>query len=325
MKNSRSNWILAIGIVIVLPVTIYYLLWRVKQEVPGKYAWVAPDSSSIPSTAEGALIHYGKSLFSNTSYYLGPKGIVAKISNGMNCQNCHLDAGARNFGNSLSAVASTYPKYRPRSGRNESVEFRINECLERSLNGEKLDSLRLEMRALVAYLRWLGKDVPRNIIPTGAGLAEISFLDRAADTVRGRTIYAAKCITCHGIHGAGVRNPDSSGFVYPPLWGPDSYNTSAGLFRLSRFASFISCNMPFGTASHAKPQLSHEECWDLAAYVNSQVRPDRKFPYDWPDIKNKPADYPFGPYADAFSEAAHKYGPWGPIKESKHLAASIAK
>jgi len=25
-------------------------------------------------------------------------------------------------------------------------------------------------------------------------------------------------------------------------------------------------------------------------------------------------DYPYGPYADRFSETQHKYGPYGPIK-----------
>jgi thiosulfate dehydrogenase len=31
---------------------------------------------------------------------------------------------------------------------------------------------------------------------------------------------------------------------------------------------------------------------------------------DWPIISKKPIDYPFGPYADSFSELQHKYGPF---------------
>ena len=43
--------------------------------------------------AEGKLIWYGYQLIVNTAYYLGPKGIVVQTTNGMNCQNCHLDGG----------------------------------------------------------------------------------------------------------------------------------------------------------------------------------------------------------------------------------------
>jgi len=31
---------------------------------------------------------------------------------------------------------------------------------------------------------------------------------------------------------------------------------------------------------------------------------------DWPNIKKKPFDYPYGPYTDSFSEQQHKYGPY---------------
>src|SRR6478735_12110529 len=70
---------------------------------------------------EDSLTRYGHELVANTSYYLGPKGKIAKISNGMNCQNCHLDAGTFPFGNNYRAVVSTYPKFRARSGRLETI------------------------------------------------------------------------------------------------------------------------------------------------------------------------------------------------------------
>jgi len=112
--------------------------------------WQPPDTLSIPHSENGELILYGRELIMNTAKYLGLKGSVAKISNGMNCQNCHLQAGAQLFSNPFSAVASTYPKFRDRSGRIESIEYRINECMERSLNGKKMDSLSREMVAMVA-------------------------------------------------------------------------------------------------------------------------------------------------------------------------------
>jgi thiosulfate dehydrogenase len=78
--------------------------------------------------------------------------------------------------------------------------------------------------------------------------------------------------------------------------------------------------MPFGS-SHDKPQLTNEEAWDVAAFVNSQPRPKKLFSYDWPDITTKPVDYPFGPYRDGFNEQDHKYGPYAPIKNAKEKLA----
>lgn len=55
--------------------------------------------------------------------------------------------------------------------------------------------------------------------------------------------------------------------------------------------------MPF-TATFEGPQLSDEDAWDVAAFVNSKPRPDMDLSKDWPDILKKPPDYPFGPFFD---------------------------
>lgn len=279
-------------------------------------AWHAPDINSIGNDSAGQLIRYGKDLIVNTAMYLGSKGKVARITNGMNCQNCHIEAGAKPFGNCLSAVASTYPVYRPRSGITESIEFRVNDCFLRSLNGKPIDSSSKEMRAMVAYIKWLGKDVPKGTKPTGAVLPELSFIDRAADRTKGETVYQKQCQRCHGANGEGQFLFDSTGYAYPPLWGLHSYNEGAGMFRISKLAAYVKSNMPFGIATHDNPQLTNEEAWDVAAYINSQARPMKKFPQDWPDISKKSIDYPFGPYADNFSETQHKYGPFEPIRKA---------
>jgi thiosulfate dehydrogenase len=271
--------------------------------------WVAPPESSIPSDTFGDLVRYGKELIRNTAYYLGPNGEVASISNGMNCQNCHIDAGRQNFGNPFSAVTHHYPKYRDRSGRIETVEFRVNECMQRSLNGSKLDSQGVEMRAMVAYINWVGKDVPSSYYPKGMGTEKLPFLNRAADTVRGRAVYTQLCVRCHGKNGEGVLADDGKGYTYPPLWGSHSFNVSAGIYRLSTLAGFIKNNMPFGV-SWKDTQLTNEQAWDVAAFVASQPRPERFFNYDWKNISRKPADYPFGPFADDFPASRHKYGPF---------------
>lgn len=279
--------------------------------------WQAPDINSLPDNEEGNLVRYGHTLIVNTSLYLGPKGRVAPLTNGLNCQNCHIDAGARSFGGAFSAVASTYPKHRDRSGAIETIEFRVKECMERSLNGKSVADSSKEMKAMVAYLKWIGKDVPKNKKPIGSTLEELEYLDRAADPIKGKAVYISKCQTCHGETGAGTWNYDSSFYLYPPLWGPNSYNVSAGIYRLSRFAAYVKYNMPFGTSSYSSPQLTDEEAWDVAAFVNSQPRPQIMFAYDWPKKETKPVDYPFGPYTDGFSEEQHKYGPFKPIKAAR--------
>lgn len=273
--------------------------------------WQAPEMND----AVGEEVKYGRELIAQTALYLGPKGTVAQLSNGMNCQNCHLDAGTRAWGNNYSAVASTYPKFRARSGTNETIIKRVSDCFERSLNGTAPDSNSKEMKAIVAYINWLGSEVPKGETPKGAGLIEVPFLDRAADPLKGKEVFSVKCVSCHGTNGEGQLNNDQTAYTYPPLWGKHSYNSGAGLYRLSRFAGYVKANMPLG-ATAENPQLTDEEAWDLAAYVNSQVRPAKDLSDDWPEVSKKPVDHPFGPYADKFSEQQHKFGPFGPIKKA---------
>ena len=282
-------------------------------EVPG---WIAPDTATIPLVESGELSRYGRELIVNTATYLGPRGKVKSISNGMNCQNCHLQAGTKLYGNSYSAVYSNYPKFRARSGTVEDIQKRINDCIERSLNGEKLASNSREMRAIASYINWVGKDVPKNESPKGASLPDVPFLERPADPSRGAYVYKITCVRCHGNDGEGKYNPDSVTYQYPPLWGPHSYTTAAGMYRISRLAGYVKSNMPFDKSTHEKPLLSDEDAWDVAAFINSMPRPVKTFALDWPDISKKPIDLPFGPYADSFPEVQHKYGPFKEIADS---------
>jgi thiosulfate dehydrogenase len=289
--------------------------------------WHMPDSSKLGSEPNAELIRYGEKLIANTSYYLGPKGTVAHVSNGMNCQNCHQQAGTKTYGNNFGAVASIYPRFRPRSGTIENIFKRVNDCLRRSLNGKAIDTTSREMLAIEAYIKWVGKDVKKGAIAAGAGGGELAYIDRAADTNKGREIFYLKCTACHGSGGKGMPNGDETGYQYPPLWGMNSYNTGAGMMRLARIATYIKNNMPFG-ATHDNPQLKDEDAWDVAAFINTQSRPGFDASNDWPDISQKPIDFPYGPYADGFTEAQHRYGPYQPIiaarkQQSKKKTASL--
>src|SRR6188768_2595798 len=120
--------------------------------------WHGWNQYQIP--ASDSLAIYGYQLISNTSYYLGPHGKVAQITNGMNCQNCHLKGGTVPWGNNYGAVASLYPQFRARSGGIETIVKRISDYIERSLNGKAVDSNSKEMKAIISYMYWLGEEVP---------------------------------------------------------------------------------------------------------------------------------------------------------------------
>jgi thiosulfate dehydrogenase len=324
MRNKLFiGLVLALLIIVPLTVTNYFYQEKKKDKNGPDAAiiitdkeWEAPDTSQIEHTQEGDLIRYGRELILHTAVFFGPKGTVAHISNGMNCGVCHIDAGTRLWGNNFSKVASTYPLFRNRSGKIETVEMRINDCFERSLNGKKPGDSGKEMKAMVAYINWIGKNVSKGKKAKGSGVEILPFLNRAADTLKGKMVYVSICRKCHGENGEGLLEKNGKEYLYPPLWGRHSYNVGAGMYELSKFAGYIKNNMPFGTTFH-NPQLTNEQAWDVAAYVNSQPRPSKDLKMDWPDLATKPFDYPFGPYSDRFSAQQHKYGPFGPIQHSK--------
>ncbi|HEY8929044.1 MAG TPA: hypothetical protein VIM55_07625, partial [Mucilaginibacter sp.] len=177
--------------------------------------WKAPDTSTIPAGKAGALIRYGHELIAHTAIYLGPQGAVAHISNGMNCQNCHLDGGSRLFGNNFGGFISSYPKFVARSNKVEPATNRIVECFKRSLGGTAPDSNTKEMQAMLAYLKWIGQGVKKNQKLFGNATEKLPFMDHAADPLKGKVIYETKCKTCHGANGEGLFAADKRSYTYP--------------------------------------------------------------------------------------------------------------
>ncbi len=169
-----------------------------------------------------------------------------------------------------------------------------------------------EMKAMVTYMQWLSQGVPVGAATKGQGLEKIAYISRAADPKKGKQIYMDKCAACHQENGQGLKNDSGEGayYAFPPLWGNDSYNTGAGMYRLIKAASYIKANMPKGAAD-----LSLEEAYDVASYINSQPRPVKKNrDKDFPDRRVKPLDMDVGPYdaseKNKFSEQQHRYGPY---------------
>lgn len=325
LLNIINILLLVVGVLVATIIILPFLLPTGQNQSNGKQPtvdsaagidhtvyWTPPDIGSIADPKQKQLVEYGKELVTHTSVYLGPHGSVLKISNGMNCQNCHLQAGTVVFGNNYGSVASLYPKFRPRSGTVETIFKRINDCFERSLNGKAPDSTGKEMQAIRAYIEFIGSNVLKGQKAAGSGFKDLAYLNRAADSANGQQVYISKCQSCHQANGEGTLSQDKTEFTYPPLWGNSSFNDGAGLYRISSFAKYVKYNMPFGTR-YQNPQLTDEEAWDVSAFILSQPRPHLAVPGDWPNLSLKPVDHPFGPYIDSFSEKQHKYGPFPPV------------
>lgn len=281
---------------------------------PPVAAWPRPEISTL---ADGPLkqeLLYGEALIRRTYALVGPD--VAEVSmryagNNLACGSCHLDGGRQRYALSFIGVADAYPRTMARENAVQTLAQRINGCFERSMNGRALPEESREMAAMIAYIRFLSDAAPEGMEGRGAPAAPL--LERAADPLRGAQVYATTCAVCHGANGQGVRNEGGQGYLYPALWGPDSFNNGAGMHRIITAANFIRANMPFGV-TYEDPVLTEEEAFDVAAYINVQARPERpRLDRDYPDRTRKPVDAPFPPYADNFSQEQHTFGPWPAI------------
>ena len=91
------------------------------------------------------------------------------------------------------------------------------------------------------------------------------------------------------------------GYVFPPLWGPDSFNNGAGMHRVLTAARFIKARMPLG-----KPTLTDDEAFDVAAFINAQPRPADGQSRARLSRPRRPSrsTIAYGPFADAFPRGA---------------------
>ena len=293
----------------------------------GQKDWQAPDIGKLPDDKYGQVVRQGKALMEQTYKHLGPevKDLGKRYSgNNLACVSCHIDAGGRKFGNPWVGTFVSFPQYRGREDAISTTEERINGCMERSMNGRKLPLDSAEMKAMMSYLHFLSTGVPVGAKLEGVGTLRLKPMARAADPVAGKQVYATACAACHGDGGLGIRRGkpgDADGYQFPPLWGPDSYNSGAGMARITLAAGFIKGNMPSGT-NHTNAVLTDEQAFDVAAYVNSQPRPVKQnLEADFPARKNKPVDAAFAPYTPGYSAEQHKYGPWQPILAAREKGA----
>ncbi len=274
--------------------------------------------TDLPPGEPGARIRYGYELLTKTYEHIGPLARDANMryaGNNLSCNNCHLDGGRKIGSGSFVGVTRRFPQFRGRENKMGSLEERINGCMERSMNGRVMPEDSEEMQAMIAYMEWLSEGVPEDMEQLYKGYVPIEIPSGKADPVLGETLYAELCYLCHQNEGQGLKIPGSgfSGYIYPPLAGPDSYNHGAGMTRVLTAAQFIKGNMPFG-ATYDRPLVTDEQAYHIAAYINSLDRPLKSnTEADFPDKKLKPVSTPYGPWADDFTPEQHKYGPFPPI------------
>jgi thiosulfate dehydrogenase len=258
--------------------------------------------ADIPQGVFGDKVKLGYRLFVNTQQLRGQY-----VGNELNCSNCHMDAGRKANASPLWAAYLAYPAYRKKNDKVNSYQERIQGCFTYSMNGTAPESGSQELVALSAYSYWLtmsglmdkyrvAGDVPelsdaelvkggkredfvlseviaaamtmdeRAKLP-GRGFPAIPKPEQAYSPERGAEVYKAHCQACHGDNGQGLAI--AGVYSLPPLWGPDSFNWGAGMHRVNTAANFIYENMPFGKSM----QLSHQQAWDVAAFVVSHERP----------------------------------------------------
>jgi thiosulfate dehydrogenase len=210
----------------------------------------------IPAGAAGETIRLGQHIFELTPRY-APK----YVGNQMSCSDCHLQDGRASYSAPMVGLTHIFPTYNQRAGRVITLAERIQQCFARSENGKPLSSSSREMQALLAYIGWLSRSQPAAEKPPARGLVKLPPLK--GDPTRGAQIYAQQCSACHGSDGKGVPP------ILPPLWGPASFNSGAGMSTVEKMAAFVQYNMP----QNAPGSLSAQQAYDVAAYVNSKPRP----------------------------------------------------
>ncbi|HVC28202.1 MAG TPA: c-type cytochrome [Gammaproteobacteria bacterium] len=240
-----------------------------------------PPESAIPTGPDGAMIWKGLLIFENTQHephqYVGDS---------LNCSSCHMDHGRRADSAPMWAAYVVYPKYREKNKKVNTLEERIQGCFRYSMNGTPPAADSPEMVALVSYFHWLSTGLLVGITPKGAGYPKLAQPAYPADIQRGAKVFAGNCALCHGDDGQGR---ETNGLqVFPPLWGPKSFNWGAGMERISTAAGFIKANMPYGAGG----TLSDQDAWDVAAFVVSHARPqDPRFTGSVEETRKKYHDY----------------------------------
>ena len=234
-----------------------------EQKVLEKLQFELEDPEQSPPLLREAVLRGFQIMNETTKYAREYSG------DSITCSNCHFaggnTTGGKNNGISLVGAAAQYPRYKESFGKVITLEERIQNCFEKSMNGKRIPYESQIMTDLVAYLMWISKDTQVYKSLPWLSLPTLKTKSKG-DAIAGRPLYTTYCTDCHGANGEG-KIEDT--ITYPSLWGKSSFNLKAGLADPEMLASFIFLNMPYQLA-----ELSEQQARDITAFILLQERPD---------------------------------------------------
>jgi thiosulfate dehydrogenase len=225
-------------------------------------AFRPPAEQAMPDGEYGKVIRLGEQVFLHTNELARQY-----VGNDLSCANCHLDAGRQPNSAPLWAAFIHYPAFRAKTGKVDTLASRIQGCFQYSMNGKAPAANDPLMTALQTYAYWLATGAPVGKPVAGSGYPKLAKAAQSPDYARGQKVYAANCALCHGADGLGQRAGGRQ--VFPPLWGPRSFNWGAGMHQLSNASAFVKANMPLGKGG----TLSDQDAWDVAYFMDAHERP----------------------------------------------------
>ena len=259
-----------------------------------------PQDYEIPDDEFGDAVRRGREIF------LNPKTNAEQyVGNQLACANCHLDTGRREHSAPMWAAITNYPTYRGKNKMINTIEDRVNGCFTYSMNAKDSPSGgpppegHQIYKDLESYFFWLADGAPINEDMPGRGYPDLEETELGFDWQRGEAVFEENCALCHGLDGQGQQDVNGH-YIFPPLWGPNSFNWGAGMHRVNTAAGFIKANMPLG-----KPNsLSDQQAWDVAAYINSFPRPADPRQLD-EGLTVEEAKEKYHQHSDYYNEQAH--------------------
>lgn len=221
-----------------------------------------PAESTMPKDDFGKQIALGRQIFVDPGRYA-----KAYVGNQLSCENCHLDAGRLAHSAPLWGAYPMYPAYRSKNHKVNTFAERLQGCFNYSMNGKAPPLGDPVLVALESYAYWMSKGEPIGTSLPGHGYPKLPKSTLAPDYARGETVFKRDCALCHGDNGQGQQAAGRT--VFPPLWGPQSFNWGAGMEQVTNAAGFIKANMPLGRGN----TLTDQDAWDVAYFMNAHERP----------------------------------------------------
>ena len=277
-QDSRKTFSLFLyiagAVIITLVIVILFRDKSPKQISGNPDSWPRFDVHELPVDSTSKMIRHGYNLLMETSNIVGPgvkDSTMRFAGNNLECRNCHFEAGTVKNTFNLVGVANRYPANDKATGQATSLVDRVNGCFMRSMNGKAMPENSFHMRSIIAYLNWISAGVPTYL--KGINIKDVGTINRAPDPIRGKSVFANNCMSCHADGGTGVlKNAEILGgvkYIVPPIAGDDSFNDDAGMGNMEYLVKFLKTQMP----KNKSGSLSLEDSYDAAAYVLTLPRP----------------------------------------------------